>query len=174
MLTVPSHVYQLTHSQENVLDLQWLESSEVHPDELEAAARSMATHLRHLLEQRDAHLEVCSIFFHHLFGLFKRCILTAWFLWVCQLICESKHILHMKFHIWSKQFLQSIESYAKSDLSCRLLRISCRRRKVWLVCSTAPPAHSLPATLPAFSSSRRGLSNTWRWSWPTLRPRSDD
>ncbi len=49
---------QLTHSQENVLDLQWLESSEVQPDELEAAARNMAALLRHLLDQRDAHLEV--------------------------------------------------------------------------------------------------------------------
>ena len=39
-LTVPSHVYQLTLSQENVLDLQWLESSEVHPEELEAVART--------------------------------------------------------------------------------------------------------------------------------------
>lgn len=58
ILTVSCRVYQLTHSQENVLDLQWLESSEVHPDELEAAARIMAMHLRHLLDQRDTHLEV--------------------------------------------------------------------------------------------------------------------
>lgn len=41
-----------------MLDLQWLESSDVHPDELEAAARNMATLLRHLLDQRDSHLEV--------------------------------------------------------------------------------------------------------------------
>lgn len=53
-----SHVYQLTHSQENILDLHWLESREAHPDELEVVARSMATHLRHLLDQRDVHLEV--------------------------------------------------------------------------------------------------------------------
>ncbi|CAN9509953.1 unnamed protein product [Ophioblennius macclurei] len=54
---IAAHIQELTHSQENVLDLQWLESSEVHPDDLEAAARSMASHLRHLLDQRDAHLE---------------------------------------------------------------------------------------------------------------------
>lgn len=66
-LTVRPRIYQLTHSQENVLDLQWLESSEVHPDELEAVARNMATHLRHLLDQRDTHLEVYSSSFHHLF-----------------------------------------------------------------------------------------------------------
>lgn len=61
-LTALPHVHQLTHSQENILDLQWLESTEVHPDELESVARSMATHLRHLLDQRDAHLEVQFIF----------------------------------------------------------------------------------------------------------------
>nr|XP_033481078.1 girdin-like isoform X3 [Epinephelus lanceolatus] len=51
------HIQELTHSQENVLDLQWLESSEMHPDELEAVARNMATHLRNVLDQRDTHLE---------------------------------------------------------------------------------------------------------------------
>ncbi|XP_053183082.1 girdin-like [Scomber japonicus] len=51
------HIQELTHSQENVLDLQWLESSEVNTDELEAMARNMAMHLRHLLDQRDTHLE---------------------------------------------------------------------------------------------------------------------
>lgn len=51
-------VCQLTHSQENILDLQWLDSNEMNPDELEAAARNMAAHLRHLLDQRDSHLEV--------------------------------------------------------------------------------------------------------------------
>ncbi|XP_044046746.1 girdin isoform X2 [Siniperca chuatsi] len=54
---IAAHIQELTHSQENVLDLQWLESSEVHLDELEAVARNMATHLRHLLDQRDTHLE---------------------------------------------------------------------------------------------------------------------
>lgn len=52
------HVGQLTHSQENILDLQWLDSNEMNPDELEAVARSMVVHLRHLLDQRDTHLEV--------------------------------------------------------------------------------------------------------------------
>lgn len=82
-LNVPSHVNQLTHSQENVLDLQWLESSEVHPDELEAVARNMATHLRQLLDQRDTHLEVYMTFYHNLVWLFKRCILTACFIKTC-------------------------------------------------------------------------------------------
>ncbi|KAM6941491.1 girdin-like [Lycodopsis pacificus] len=54
---IAAHIQEVTHSQENVLDLQWLESSDVHPDELEVVARNMATHLRHVLDQRDAHLE---------------------------------------------------------------------------------------------------------------------
>ncbi|XP_035002821.2 girdin isoform X2 [Hippoglossus stenolepis] len=54
---IAAHIQELTHSQENVLDLQWLESSDINPDEMEAVARNMATHLRHLLDQRDAHLE---------------------------------------------------------------------------------------------------------------------
>lgn len=54
---IAAHIQELTHSQENVLDLQWLESSELHPDEMEAVVRNMTTHLRHLLDQRDTHLE---------------------------------------------------------------------------------------------------------------------
>ncbi|XP_029365594.1 girdin [Echeneis naucrates] len=54
---IAAHIQELTHSHENVLDLQWLESSEMNPDEVEAIARNMAAHLRHVLEQRDTHLE---------------------------------------------------------------------------------------------------------------------
>uniref|UniRef100_A0A669BRP1 Girdin n=1 Tax=Oreochromis niloticus TaxID=8128 RepID=A0A669BRP1_ORENI len=54
---IAAHIQEFTHSQENVLDLQWLESSELHPDEMEAVVRNMTTHLQHLLDQRDAHLE---------------------------------------------------------------------------------------------------------------------
>lgn len=61
----PVLFYQLTHSQENILDLQWLDSNEMNPDELEALARNMVAHLRHLLDQRDTHLEVL---FHFAFG----------------------------------------------------------------------------------------------------------
>ncbi|KAM8771501.1 girdin-like isoform 2-T2 [Acanthopagrus schlegelii] len=54
---IAAHIQEVTHNQENVLDLQWLEASEVHPDELDAVARNMASHLRHLLEQRDTQLK---------------------------------------------------------------------------------------------------------------------
>ncbi|KAF7663406.1 hypothetical protein LDENG_00211260 [Lucifuga dentata] len=51
------HIQELTHSQENMLDLQWLEATELHPDDLEAIARNVVLHLRQLLDQRDTHLE---------------------------------------------------------------------------------------------------------------------
>uniref|UniRef100_A0A671UDK5 Girdin-like n=1 Tax=Sparus aurata TaxID=8175 RepID=A0A671UDK5_SPAAU len=54
---IAAHIQEVTHNQENVLDLQWLEASEVHPDELDAVARNMASHLRHLLDQRDTQLK---------------------------------------------------------------------------------------------------------------------
>uniref|UniRef100_A0AAQ4RJA0 Coiled-coil domain containing 88Aa n=1 Tax=Gasterosteus aculeatus aculeatus TaxID=481459 RepID=A0AAQ4RJA0_GASAC len=54
---IAAHIHEVTHSQENVLDLQWLESSEVHPTDFEVAARNLATHLQRVLDQRDTHLE---------------------------------------------------------------------------------------------------------------------
>uniref|UniRef100_A0A3P9JUU9 Coiled-coil domain containing 88Aa n=1 Tax=Oryzias latipes TaxID=8090 RepID=A0A3P9JUU9_ORYLA len=54
---IAAHIQELTHSQENVLDLHQLESGDMHPEEMEAAVRTVATCLQHLLEQRDAHLE---------------------------------------------------------------------------------------------------------------------
>ncbi|KAJ3614268.1 hypothetical protein NHX12_017842 [Muraenolepis orangiensis] len=54
---IAAHIQELTHSQDSVLDLQWLEASDVDSEELKSTARNMALHLRHLLEQRDTHLE---------------------------------------------------------------------------------------------------------------------
>uniref|UniRef100_A0A1A7WTG5 Coiled-coil domain containing 88A n=1 Tax=Iconisemion striatum TaxID=60296 RepID=A0A1A7WTG5_9TELE len=54
---IAAHIQELTHNQENVLDLQWLESNEMHPEEMEVVLRNMAALLRLLLDQRDAHLE---------------------------------------------------------------------------------------------------------------------
>lgn len=56
-----SRLHQLTHSQENVLDLQWLESNMLNPEEVEMVVSTVSTHLQHLLEQRDAHLEVWTL-----------------------------------------------------------------------------------------------------------------
>ncbi|XP_037546447.1 girdin [Nematolebias whitei] len=54
---IAAHIQELTHSQENVLELQWLESDEMHPDEVGTVLRNMSTLVRQLLDQRDAHLE---------------------------------------------------------------------------------------------------------------------
>lgn len=56
---LPCHVCpQVTHNQENVFDLQWLELPDVAPEELEALSRSMVLHLRRLIDQRDECSEV--------------------------------------------------------------------------------------------------------------------
>ncbi|KAK7930290.1 hypothetical protein WMY93_006685 [Mugilogobius chulae] len=54
---IASHIQELTHNQENLLDLHWLEVREGQPDELEVIARRMALHIRSLLDQRDTYLE---------------------------------------------------------------------------------------------------------------------
>ncbi|XP_028312035.1 girdin-like [Gouania willdenowi] len=61
---IAAQIQELTHNQENVLDLHWLEATELHPEEMEALSRSMASHLRHLLDQRDAHLETIAELMH--------------------------------------------------------------------------------------------------------------
>ena len=48
----------MTHCEDSVLDLHWLEASGLHPDDLETVSRNMALHLRRLVEQRDSQLEV--------------------------------------------------------------------------------------------------------------------
>lgn len=49
---------QVTHNQENVFDLQWLELPDVAPEELEALSRNMVFHLRRLIDERDECTEV--------------------------------------------------------------------------------------------------------------------
>nr|XP_057939203.1 girdin-like isoform X2 [Doryrhamphus excisus] len=51
------HIQELTHSQDKLLDLHWLESCGIPTHELEVLAKNMAVHLQRLLTQRDAHLE---------------------------------------------------------------------------------------------------------------------
>ncbi|XP_072318332.1 girdin [Eucyclogobius newberryi] len=54
---IAAHIQELTHSQENVLDLLWLEVREGQP-ELEFIARKMALHIRSLLNERDTYFEI--------------------------------------------------------------------------------------------------------------------
>ena len=48
----------MTHNQENVFDLQWLELPDMAPEELEALSRNMVFHLRRLIDERDECTEV--------------------------------------------------------------------------------------------------------------------
>lgn len=56
----------MTHNQENVVDLQWFESGEVPPEDLDSLSRNLAFHLKHLVDERDAQLEVktCKVSFN--------------------------------------------------------------------------------------------------------------
>ncbi|XP_059504930.1 protein Daple isoform X2 [Stegostoma tigrinum] len=55
---IVAHIQEITHNQENVLDLQWMEQTEMPADDLEALSRSMVFHLKKLLEDRDEYSEV--------------------------------------------------------------------------------------------------------------------
>ncbi|XP_054652615.1 protein Daple [Dunckerocampus dactyliophorus] len=56
---IVSHIQEVTHNRQNVLDLSWLEEGAgLAQEELEPLSRSMATSLRQLIEQRDKASEV--------------------------------------------------------------------------------------------------------------------
>lgn len=49
----------MTHNQQNVLDLSWMEEdSQLSPEELQPLSRCMAVSLQQLIEQRDKASEV--------------------------------------------------------------------------------------------------------------------
>uniref|UniRef100_A0A8C6GX33 Coiled-coil domain containing 88C n=1 Tax=Mus spicilegus TaxID=10103 RepID=A0A8C6GX33_MUSSI len=50
---IVAHIQEVTHNQENVFDLQWLDLPDVAPEELEALSRNMVFHLRRLIDERD-------------------------------------------------------------------------------------------------------------------------
>ncbi|XP_030628126.1 girdin [Chanos chanos] len=54
---IASHIQEVTHNQENVLDLQWLEGGEPPPEDLDSFSRNMAFHLKRLVDERDEQLE---------------------------------------------------------------------------------------------------------------------
>ncbi|XP_069392501.1 protein Daple isoform X4 [Paralichthys olivaceus] len=56
---IVSHIQEVTHNQQNVLDLSWLEEgAELVHEELEPLSRNMATSLQQLIDQRDKASEV--------------------------------------------------------------------------------------------------------------------
>ncbi|KAJ8393066.1 hypothetical protein AAFF_G00069700, partial [Aldrovandia affinis] len=55
---IVTHIQEVTHNQENVLDLQWLELADLPVEELDPLSRGMALHLRRLIDERDDYAEV--------------------------------------------------------------------------------------------------------------------
>nr|XP_014341817.1 PREDICTED: protein Daple [Latimeria chalumnae] len=51
--SIVTHIQEVTHNQENVLDLQWLELPDIAPEDLDSLSRSMAFNLRRLIDERD-------------------------------------------------------------------------------------------------------------------------
>ncbi|XP_065815590.1 girdin isoform X2 [Labrus bergylta] len=54
---IASHIQEVTHNQENVVDLQWLESGEIPPEDTDSLSRNLAFHLKRLVDERDTQLE---------------------------------------------------------------------------------------------------------------------
>ncbi|XP_068927837.1 girdin isoform X5 [Petaurus breviceps papuanus] len=48
---------QVTHNQENVFDLQWMEVTDISQEDLEPLLKNMALHLKRLIDERDEHTE---------------------------------------------------------------------------------------------------------------------
>lgn len=49
---------QVTHNQENVFDLQWMEVIVLTQEYVEPLLKNMALHLKRLIDERDKHSEV--------------------------------------------------------------------------------------------------------------------
>ncbi|XP_026532535.1 girdin [Notechis scutatus] len=54
---VAAHIQEVTHNQENVFDLQWMDDSAVAQDYIEPLLKNMALHLKRLIDERDEHSE---------------------------------------------------------------------------------------------------------------------
>ncbi|XP_060043230.1 girdin isoform X2 [Erinaceus europaeus] len=54
---VAAHIQEVTHNQENVFDLQWMEVTDMSQEEVEPLLKNMASHLKRLIDERDEHSE---------------------------------------------------------------------------------------------------------------------
>ncbi|XP_078238368.1 girdin isoform X4 [Pogona vitticeps] len=54
---VAAHIQEVTHNQENVFDLQWMDDSALSQDYIEPLLKNMALHLKRLIDERDEHSE---------------------------------------------------------------------------------------------------------------------
>lgn len=52
---------KVTHNQENVFDLQWMEVTDMSQEDIEPLLKNMASHLKRLIDERDEHSEVGSL-----------------------------------------------------------------------------------------------------------------
>ncbi|XP_042307707.1 girdin isoform X1 [Sceloporus undulatus] len=54
---VAAHIQEVTHNQENVFDLQWMDDNSLSHDYIEPLLKNMALHLKRLIDERDEHSE---------------------------------------------------------------------------------------------------------------------
>ncbi|XP_036057472.1 girdin isoform X2 [Onychomys torridus] len=54
---VAAHIQEVTHNQENVFDLQWMEVPDMSQEDIEPLLKNMASHLKRLIDERDEHSE---------------------------------------------------------------------------------------------------------------------
>ncbi|XP_037662515.1 girdin isoform X8 [Choloepus didactylus] len=54
---VAAHIQEVTHNQESVFDLQWMEVTDLSQEDLEPLLKNMALHLKRLIDERDEHSE---------------------------------------------------------------------------------------------------------------------
>ncbi|XP_006514517.1 girdin isoform X5 [Mus musculus] len=54
---VAAHIQEVTHNQENVFDLQWMEVTDMSQEDIEPLLKNMVSHLRRLIDERDEHSE---------------------------------------------------------------------------------------------------------------------
>uniref|UniRef100_A0A8C5FJL8 HOOK N-terminal domain-containing protein n=1 Tax=Gadus morhua TaxID=8049 RepID=A0A8C5FJL8_GADMO len=54
---IAAHIQEVTHNQEKVVDLQWLEGGELPTEDLDGLTRSLAFHLKRLVDERDTQFE---------------------------------------------------------------------------------------------------------------------
>ncbi|XP_037064809.1 girdin isoform X2 [Peromyscus leucopus] len=54
---VAAHIQEVTHNQENVFDLQWMEVTDMSQEDVEPLLKNMVSHLKRLIDERDEHSE---------------------------------------------------------------------------------------------------------------------
>ncbi|XP_033873310.3 girdin-like isoform X4 [Acipenser ruthenus] len=54
---IASHIQEVTHNQENVFDLQWMDIVDLSQEDLDSLSRNMALHLKRIVDERDEYSE---------------------------------------------------------------------------------------------------------------------